>query len=86
MEKLCFNIHNKFQQANKSINKEKLSLCLTIIKHYTMKAYVEVDVEIHIFLTLALAESEWSASHPSHFTLGNLNRPLLERMMMKTID
>jgi hypothetical protein len=35
-----------------------------------MKAYGEVDVEIHIFLTLALAGGEWSASCPGHFTLG----------------
>jgi hypothetical protein len=32
-----------------------------------MKAYVGVDVLIHIFLTSALV-GEWSASHPSHFT------------------
>jgi hypothetical protein len=29
-----------------------------------------VDVYIHIFLTSALAEGEWSASHPGRFTLG----------------
>jgi hypothetical protein len=33
-----------------------------------MKAYGEVDVYIHIFLTLALAGGEWSASRPGHFT------------------
>jgi hypothetical protein len=35
-----------------------------------MKAYGVVDVYIHIFLTSALAGSEWSASRPGHFTPG----------------
>jgi hypothetical protein len=33
-----------------------------------MKAYVGVDLEIHIFLTSALAGGEWSVSRPGHFT------------------
>jgi hypothetical protein len=32
-----------------------------------MKAYWGVDVQIHIFLTLALAGDEWSASRPCRF-------------------
>jgi hypothetical protein len=35
-----------------------------------MKAYVEVNVYIHIFLTAALAGGEWSASLPGRFTPG----------------
>jgi hypothetical protein len=35
-----------------------------------MKAYGGVDVQIHIFLTSALAGGEWSASRPSRFTPG----------------
>jgi hypothetical protein len=35
-----------------------------------MKAYGRVDVQIHIFLTLALVEGEWSVSRHSHFTPG----------------
>jgi hypothetical protein len=35
-----------------------------------MKVYGWVDVQIHIFLTLALAEGEWSASRPGRFALG----------------
>jgi hypothetical protein len=35
-----------------------------------MKAYGAVDVEIHIFLSLALAGGEWSASRSSYCTLG----------------
>jgi hypothetical protein len=31
-----------------------------------MKTYGEVDVEIHVFLTLALVEGEWSASCPCY--------------------
>jgi len=33
-----------------------------------MKAYWEVDVYIHAFLTSALDGGEWSASRPSGFT------------------
>jgi hypothetical protein len=35
-----------------------------------MKAYGRVDVQIHIFLTLALVGGEWSTSCPGHFTTG----------------
>jgi hypothetical protein len=35
-----------------------------------MKAYVGVDVWIHIFLTSALVGGEWSASRPCRFTPG----------------
>jgi hypothetical protein len=33
-----------------------------------MKVYGGVDVEVHIFLTSALAGGEWSASRPCRFT------------------
>jgi hypothetical protein len=33
-----------------------------------MKAYGEVYIEIHIFLTSALVGGEWSASRPGRFT------------------
>jgi hypothetical protein len=33
-----------------------------------MKAYGGVDVQIHIFLTSALVEGEWSASRSGRFT------------------
>jgi hypothetical protein len=35
-----------------------------------MKMYGGVDVQIHIFLTSALAGVEWSASRPGRFTPG----------------
>jgi hypothetical protein len=35
-----------------------------------MNAYGGVDVYIHIFLTSALAGSEWSVSRPCRFTPG----------------
>jgi hypothetical protein len=35
-----------------------------------MKAYGGADVQTHIFSTSALSGSEWSASHPCHFTPG----------------
>jgi hypothetical protein len=35
-----------------------------------MKAYVGVDVQIHISLTSALAGGEWSDSRPFRFTPG----------------
>jgi hypothetical protein len=37
-----------------------------------MKAYGGVDVWIYIFLTLALAGGEWSASRPCRFTPGEI--------------
>jgi hypothetical protein len=46
------------------IKKVKLSLYLT--KHHAKKAYGGADVLI--FLTSALAGSEWSASRPGRFT------------------
>jgi hypothetical protein len=35
-----------------------------------MKAYSGMDVQICVFLTSAVIEGEWSASHPSRFTPG----------------
>jgi hypothetical protein len=35
-----------------------------------MKTYRGVDVQIHIFLTSALAGGEWSASRPCRFNPG----------------
>jgi hypothetical protein len=40
------------------------------VKLYAMKEYGGVDVEIHIFLTSALAGGEWSASRPGRSTAG----------------
>jgi hypothetical protein len=48
----------------------KLSLCFT--KHHAMKAYWEVEVQLHAFLTSALDGAEWSASRPGRFTLREL--------------
>jgi hypothetical protein len=39
-----------------------------------MKAYGGMDVQIHIFLTSALAGGEWSASRPGRFTPGKKAR------------
>jgi hypothetical protein len=54
------------------IGKEKvkkvMSLCLT--KHYAMKMYEGVNVQIHAFLTFALVGGEWSDSHPCRFIPG----------------
>jgi hypothetical protein len=41
-----------------------------VIKHYAMKTYGGVDVQIEAFLTSALAGGEWSVSRPGHFTPG----------------
>jgi hypothetical protein len=38
-----------------------------LIKHYAMKTYGRVGVEIQVFLTFALAGREWSASRPGRF-------------------
>jgi hypothetical protein len=39
-----------------------------VLKHYAMKTYGGVDVEIHIFLTSAIVGGEWSASRSGFFT------------------
>jgi hypothetical protein len=39
-------------------------------KHYAIKAYGGVGVQIQIFLTSALVGGEWSASRPDRFTPG----------------
>jgi hypothetical protein len=47
-----------------------------------MKAYGGVDVWIHIFLTLALAGGEWSASRPGPlYPRGNRPRYPLDRRL-----
>jgi hypothetical protein len=38
--------------------------------HYAMKTYGGLDVQIHVFLTSALAGDEWSASCTSRFNPG----------------
>jgi hypothetical protein len=40
------------------------------IKHYAMKTYAGVDVEIHFFLTLRLVGVKWSALYPCRFIRG----------------
>jgi hypothetical protein len=45
----------------------RLSLCLT--KHYAIRTYGGVDLQIRIFLTSATIGGEWSASRLSRFTL-----------------
>jgi hypothetical protein len=37
------------------------------------------DVEIHVYLTLALVGGEWSASRPGRFTPGEITRYPLNR-------
>jgi hypothetical protein len=39
-------------------------------KHYAMKAYGEVNIYVHVFLTSGLVGGEWSASRPCRFTPG----------------
>jgi hypothetical protein len=39
-------------------------------KHYAVKTYGGVDVQIHVFLTSALIGGEWSTSRPGPFTPG----------------
>jgi hypothetical protein len=40
------------------INKVKVKLSLLLIKHHHMKAYREVEIQLHAFLTLALDGDE----------------------------
>jgi hypothetical protein len=55
---------------------------LQLIKHYTMKAYGGVDVQIDIFLSSVLAGAEMSATHSGHYTpRGKSRRYPLERRL-----
>jgi hypothetical protein len=47
---------------------EKVSFPLRLTKHYALKTYGEVDIQIHLFLTVALAGVEWLASRLGFFT------------------
>jgi hypothetical protein len=51
-------------------NKGKNCPRAELAKHYTMKTYDWVDVEINGFLTSVLIGGEWSASSPGRFTPG----------------
>lgn len=44
----------------------KLSLCL--IKHYPMKAYGGMEIQVPALVNLALVEGKWSTSRSSRFT------------------
>jgi hypothetical protein len=44
--------------------------CAELSKHYAMREYEEVHVQIHIFLTSAPVGGEWSASRLGRFTPG----------------
>ena len=44
-----------------------------VVPVHAMEACGGVGVQFHSFLTLALDESEWSASQPGHFTLKERN-------------
>jgi hypothetical protein len=35
-----------------------------------MKTYGEVNIDMHVFYSLTVVESEWSGSHPGRFTHG----------------
>jgi len=37
-----------------------------------MKAYGRIEADLQAFLTSALDENEWSASHPDRFAAGEL--------------
>jgi hypothetical protein len=47
-----------------------------------MKAYGRVDIQIHIFLTSALAGGEWSATRPCRFIpRGDSSRYTMDRRL-----
>jgi hypothetical protein len=47
---------------------KKVKLSLYSIKHYAVKTYGGVDVNIHVFMPSALGRGEWSVSRRGRFT------------------
>jgi hypothetical protein len=47
----------------------KMNIPLCLIKHLALNVYEGMEVQLHVFLTSALDEGEWSASRPGRFTL-----------------
>jgi hypothetical protein len=43
------------------------TITLSVIKHYATKVYGDANVQIHVFLTLAIDEGERSTSRPGRF-------------------
>jgi len=44
-----------------------------VLKHHTIKMYRRVDLWLHThILNLGLDGGQWAASHPSHFTSGEI--------------
>jgi hypothetical protein len=47
-----------------------VKLPLYLSKHYAMKTYEVMEVQLHTFFNSALDGGEWSASLPGRFTPG----------------
>jgi hypothetical protein len=69
--KLDSNLICSYNKGYSALIKEKIS-CAQKIKHYTMKTYGGIDIEIHILLSSALVGSERSATRTCHFTPGEI--------------
>jgi hypothetical protein len=46
----------------------KIKLSLSLTKHNAIKTYGEMDLKIHVFMSSALVEVEWSGLRPYPFT------------------
>jgi hypothetical protein len=72
----------KISHLFSTISYIKVKLSLYLIKHYAMKTYGRVKVQLHDFLTSALDGGELSASRPGCFTLrGKSPRYPLDRRL-----
>jgi hypothetical protein len=80
--------HTKLPQQRQHITNTrrslglKVTLCLCLTKHYAMKTYGGMDVEIHVFFTLILVLGVSSASRHGRFsTAGKMPRYPRERKL-----
>jgi hypothetical protein len=83
-----FNSQYKVNTSTARPNETLVSECIYVVHIkrefapvHALKAYRGIEVQLHSFLTLVLVGGEWSASCPTHFTLGEITwAPFFRRL------
>lgn len=58
----------------------RTKLQVKVVRVHVMKAYVELELQLHFYLTSRLDGGEWSTSRSDHLRLGREPRYPLHRM------